>query len=168
MSASVWVLCMKRPKFPTYPATGGTVCCSRTSRDGPPVKIIGMLIPRRNFSNFCSMQEAKFPRMKTATSCSLIKSRSSSFICEIRLPKPLAMPSILDLEPCALRYSATSQAECGRWWISRLGITTAISVPTSGDSETSPAKGRENTLSRSMSSDGMRICRITSFAMLCR
>ena len=43
--------------------------------------------------------------------------------------------------PSRRTYSAISQEGWGRWWISRLMLTTAISVPTSGESVTSPKSG---------------------------
>ena len=84
------------------------------------------------------------------------------------LPGPRAIPIMLLLAPSQGRWSsAISQDGCGRWWISRLMLTTAISVPTSGESVTSPASGFPIARISSTSSFGTKHWSTTSCAIIC-
>ena len=53
-------------------------------------------------------------------------------------PKTPGEPDHVGLCPIRRTYSATSQDAWGRWWISRLIVTTADPVPTRGEGVTSP------------------------------
>ncbi len=152
LSSGVLILDALRPT----PETMASQVSSTPSGAGPETSSVGTWMSLIS-SALVSTQVLKFPIMKMAPSYSSMTHLSVMEICEVFLPRPLAMPMTTVTAPFLLRISAMSQIGWGMWCLPRVGPTTAISVPASGTFLTSPPMSLQTASTASRSSSGTDI-----------
>ena len=117
-------------------------------------------------SALVSTQLLKLPIMKMTPSYSSRVSLSVMEICEVALPRPLAIPMTTVTAPYLLSSSAMSQIGCGMWCLPSVGPTTAISVPASGTLLTTPPMSLQTLSMASLSSSGTDMMTVSIWELL--